>query len=181
MILTTSDRPRSLRELDLSEQRRLLAGVVAQPFVVALLAFFVSPFIMVEGGDAGYSLDATDAALSIAAGAGLLAGLISLVVVLPVATWMMKREQLTLARVLKCGLALGLLPYLLAVIASRGVSAATGLLGGLVLSSVLGLGGAVAFWLIVGKAATCVAAPDITAPRTSDALERPRHPGERER
>jgi hypothetical protein len=77
------------RTLSPAEEMRMLGGMVVQPFVAAGLAFVTFPLLLLdrEGQTlaGGFPADVTDAALSVAMGAGIVAGLIVLVGVLPVA------------------------------------------------------------------------------------------------
>jgi hypothetical protein len=90
----------------------------------------------------------TDAAVSVALGAGIVAGLVVLVGVLPLAVWLIKRRDLTLTTTLMFGLGFGNLPYVLFGVAAGGTYGVTGLLRGVMFSSVPGLVGAAVFWLI---------------------------------
>jgi hypothetical protein len=60
----------------------------------------------------------------------------------------MKRRDLTLKKTLMFGLGFGNLPYVLLGVAAGGTYGVTGLLRGVMLSSLIGLVGAALFWLI---------------------------------
>lgn len=130
----------------------MLGGLVVQPFVAAGLAFVTFPLLLLNRE--GYTLagglpaDVTDAAVSVALGAGIVAGLVVLVGVLPLAVWLIKRRDFTLTTTLMFGLGFGNLPYVLFGAAAGGTYGVTGLLRGVMFSSLLGLVGAAVFWLI---------------------------------
>ena len=131
----------------------MLAGLVVQPFFAAGLAFMAFPLFLLdrEGRtlDGGSPSDPTGAALSVALGAGLVAGVVTLIGVLPAAVWLMKRRQLTLKETLLFGLGFGNLPYVLLAAAAGGRTyGPAGVLRGLAFASLLGLGGAALFWFI---------------------------------
>jgi hypothetical protein len=131
---------------------RLLGGLVVQPVLAGGLAFLLFPFLLLDsdgqtlGG--GYPSNPTDAALSVALGAGIVAGLVTLVAVLPT-IWLMQRRQLTFKDALLFGVAFGNAPYVLLAALTRGTYGIPGLLRGIAFSSLLGLCGAALFWLIV--------------------------------
>jgi hypothetical protein len=135
-----------------AEEMRVLGGLVVQPFVAAGLAFVTFPLLLLdrEGQTlaGGFPADVTDAALSVAMGVGIVAGLVVLVGVLPVAVWLMKRRDLTLKKTLMFGLGFGNLPYVLLGVAVGGTYGVAGLLRGVMFSSLIGLVGAAVFWLI---------------------------------
>ena len=92
-------------------------------------------------------MDVSGAAVAIAAGAALVTVVISALVI-PVALWVLRRHQLTLVGTLLFGLAFGNLPYVLLALAAGGTYGLSGLVSGLAFSSLLGLTGAAAFWVI---------------------------------
>ena len=141
------------RTLSSAEEMRVFAGMVVQPFLAAGLAFIGFPLFLLdlEGRTlaGGYPSDPTQAALSVAIGAGLVAGVVTLIGVLPTAVWLMKRRQLTLKETLMFGLGFGNLPYVLLAAAAGGKTyGPVGLLRGLAFASLLGLSGAALFWII---------------------------------
>lgn len=85
--------PRSLSPL---EEMRVLGGLVVQPFLAGAVAFVTSPLLLLDRHGqtlpGGYPADATDAALSVAFGAGIVAGIVTLLCVGPAAVWLMKRR-----------------------------------------------------------------------------------------
>ncbi len=141
--------PRTLSRL---EEMRLLGGAVVQPFLAAALAFTTFPVFLLDregqtlGG--GYPSNPTDAALSVAVGAGIVAAVVTLLGVLPTAVWLLKRRRPTLRESLSFGLGFGILPYVLMGTAAGRTYGPSGLLRGLAFSSMLGLSGAAVFWVI---------------------------------
>ena len=140
------------RTLSSAEEMRVLAGLVVQPFLAAGLAFIAFPVFLLDSEGrtlaGGYPSDPTASALSVALGAGVVAGVVTLIGVLPIAVWMMKRHQLTLKETLVFGLGFGNLPYVLLAAAAGGTYGPAGLLRGLAFASLLGLSGAALFWII---------------------------------
>ena len=139
-------RPRTLTPADAA---RLALGLVVQPFVTAVAAFFVFFLLMLD--ETGRTLDGsfpsspTDAAMSVAAGTGFLAMFVTLLGVVPTVVWIVKRRRLTFTHALLFGLGFGNLPMVLGTV----------LLGGnwsLVrthaFGSLVGVAGGAAFWLI---------------------------------
>jgi hypothetical protein len=143
---------RPVRTLSPADELRVLGGLVVQPVLAAGLAFVTFPLLLLDRDGqtlaGGFPADATDAALSAAMGVGIVAGIIVLVAVLPVALWLLKRRGLTLKKTLIFGLVLGNLPYVLFGIAAGGTYGLTGLLRGVTFSSLIGVVGAALFWLI---------------------------------
>lgn len=139
------------RTLNSAEEMRVLAGLLVQPFLAAGLAFIAFPLLLLDGNGralaGGYPSDPTDAALSVAIGTFLVAGVVTLIGVLPTAVWIMKRHQLTLGETLVFGLGFGNLPYVL-MAAAWGTHGQAGLLRGVAFASLLGLSGAALFWIM---------------------------------
>jgi hypothetical protein len=135
-----------------AEELRILGGLVVQPFVAAGLAYVMFPLLLLDRDGqtlaGGFPADVADAALSVAMGAGIVAGVVVLVGVLPVAVWLMKRRDLTLKKTLMFGLGFGNFPYVLLGVAAGDTYGVTGLLRGVTFSSLMGLVGAALFWLI---------------------------------
>jgi hypothetical protein len=141
------------RTLTSSEQRRLLAGLIVQPFVSTGLALFGFPVFLLDRNGrtlaGGVPANPTEAALSVALGTGLVALCVTVVGVLPTALWLSRRRQLSLGETLLVGLGFGNLPYVLLAIAAGGTYGIAGLVRGVAFSSLLGVAGAAAFWAIV--------------------------------
>ena len=97
------------------------------------------------------------AALSVAFGAGIVAVVVALVGALPTAAWLMKRRHVSLGETLLIGVGFGDLPFAAGAILA-GTYGVPGVVRGLAFSSVLGLGGATAFWTIVLRG------PDVSHP-----------------
>jgi hypothetical protein len=131
----------------------LAGGLIVQPFLAAGLALAIFPVFLLdpEGRTlaGGYPSDPTDAALSVAFGAGVVAAVVTVLGVWPTAVWLLKRRPLTFVGALRFGLGFGILPYVLLGVAAGGKTyGPSGVLRGLLFSSVLGLIGAAVFWLI---------------------------------
>src|SRR5262245_22900664 len=141
--------PRALTAL---EETRLLAGLFVQPFIASGVAFFSFPVLLLDrNGETlagGFPGDPTDAAFSVALGTGLVALVVTVVGVLPTAMWLTKRRDLSLGQALLFGLGFGNLAYVVMAIAAGGTYGLPGLVRGVLFSSLLGLTGAVSFWLI---------------------------------
>jgi hypothetical protein len=141
-----------LRTLTLSDEKRVLGGLVAQPFVAAAVAFVAFPLLLLEPDGqtlpGGVPSDVSDVALSVALSAGIVAAVVAPLVVFPAAVWLMKRRELSLAETLMFGIGFGNLPYILLAIVAGGTYGLAGLLRGVLFASLLGMAGAASFWVI---------------------------------
>jgi hypothetical protein len=85
--------------LNPSEEMRLLAGLMAQPFVASGLGFLLFPLLLLDTDGrtpaGGFPMDVTDAAHSVALGVGLVAFFVTLLGALPT-VWLTKRRQVSL-------------------------------------------------------------------------------------
>jgi hypothetical protein len=130
---------------------RLLAGIAVQPFLAGGLAFVSFPMLLLDrsGGTlaGGFPSDATDAAFSVAIGAGIVALLVSVAGVLPTVIWVTRRRHVALGEALLFGLGFGNLPFVVGT-ALAGVYGVGGFVRGAAFSSLLGLAGAGVFWVI---------------------------------
>ena len=142
---------RQPRRLSPSEEMRLFAGLLVQPFLAAGLAFVIFPvlFLASDGRTlvGGFSGDATQASRSVALGAGLVAFCVTLVGALPAALWLTKRQNVSLGQAIVFGLGFGNFPFILGTI-FLGTYGVGGFARGMVFSSLLGMAGAAAFWAI---------------------------------
>ena len=142
------NRPRALEP---SEQMRLLAGLAIQPLLAGGLAFVSFPVLLLDRSGrslaGGFPGDVTDAALSVAAGSGIVAVFVTLLCVLPTAAWLMPRRRIRLREALLFGFGFGNLPFVVGT-ALAGAYGVTGFARGVAFSSLLGLTGAAAFWAI---------------------------------
>ena len=138
-----------LRTLSPSENRRIVLGLLVQPFVAAGLAFLAFPLVERSGRTihGGTPVDFTDAALALAAGTSIVAVFMSLPAALA-AVWVLRRHPLTLTRALLFGVMLGNVPTVLGTMLSGIGYGLVGLIRAVLFASVLGLGGAAAFWFI---------------------------------
>jgi hypothetical protein len=130
---------------------RLFVGLAVQPLLAAGVAFFGFPLLLDQSGRTlagGFPADSTDAAASVAFGVGIVAVFVTVVGVFPTVLWILKRRPVTLALALLFGLAFGNLPVMLGTVLAGGYGVA-GALRGLAFASLIGLTGAVGFWLIV--------------------------------
>lgn len=134
-----------------SEERRLFVGLMVQPFLASGLSFIVFPVLLRDRSGrtlaGGFPLDITDAARSVAIGAGLVAFFVTLLGALPTALWLTKRKQVSLKEAVLFGLGFGNVPLILGTVlaGSYGVG---GFVRGMAFSSLLGVTGAAAFWSI---------------------------------
>jgi hypothetical protein len=139
------------RTLNSAEEMRVLAGLLVQPFLAGGLAFIAFPLLLLDQDGrtlaGGYPSDPTDAALSVAMGTFVVAGVVTLFGVLPTAVWIIRRHQLSLTVTLVFGLGFGNLPYVL-MAAAWGTHGQAGLLRGAAFASLLGLSGAALFWMM---------------------------------
>jgi hypothetical protein len=136
---------------------RLVLGLAVQPVVAAVLGFVSFPVLeyaerTLHGGS---SVDSLDAAIAVALGSAIVAGIVTLVGAFPVVAWRLNRGPFTLSEVLWWGVALGNLPLILiatlATISGNtqpGSSSPPVVLRGLVAGSVFGLAGAGVFWFV---------------------------------
>src|SRR5262245_56061758 len=148
--MLSTDVTREVRTLSPSEEMRLAAGVLAQPFVAAIVAFLIFPaFLLDRSGHylSGRIPDTFVAARSAAFGAGLLAIVLTLLVALPAAVWLTKRKRVSLSQALLYGLGIGNLPMILGTIV-LGAYGIEGFVRGVLFSSVLGMACAAMFWVI---------------------------------
>jgi len=122
---------------------KLFAGLVLQPFVATAVAFVCFPLLESPGRPANQ----TDAAISIASGAAIVAAFVTVVGVLPTAVGLIKRRHVTLGQALLWGIGFGNFPVLLGylLLGSDGLSSA---ISGLAVASLIGLAGAASFWAI---------------------------------
>jgi hypothetical protein len=151
---------RKTRAPDSSNERRLLVGLAVQPFVATAVAFFSFPVFLLDGNGqtlgGGRPADPTDAAVSVAIGAGLVALFVSVVGVLPTVLWLTRRFELSLIDTLLFGLGFATLSYAVtAIAAGGGTYGLAGLARGVAWSSLLGLAGATVFWAITLRRLEC--------------------------
>ena len=143
----------------MTRELRLFAGFVVQPFAAAALGFVTFPLVEVTGRAlyGGTSADLPGAAVSVVAGAGLAAFLVTLGAALPTVVWLLRHGPLTLTQVLWGGMALGNIPFALIVPLAALTRAADGgstwfgplaVIRALTAGSIFGLAGATWFWLI---------------------------------
>ena len=140
-----------MRTLTSGDEMKLFAGFAVQPFLAAAVAFVTFPYVLLDQNGAnfkgGFPSDPTDAAISVALGAGIGAFFVTLLGVFPTAVWFVKRRPLPLRHALLFGLVFGNLPVVLGTLLSGG-SGAAGPLRPLVMASILGVVGAAVFWAI---------------------------------
>lgn len=155
--------------LTLAQERRVVAGLVAQPFVAFGVGFALFPLVEFVNRtlNRGRSGDMMDAAFAFAAGAAVVAFFVTIFAAAPTAVWSLRRGRVTFNQALGTGALLGNLPLavilLLQALASSmstpppSSGGAAGLLlplGGLVtmaLAAAFGMAGAAVFWLIVAR------------------------------
>jgi flagellar biogenesis protein FliO len=138
------------RTLSLREEMRIFLGLLIQPIVAAVLGFITFPLL-----EWSHPLLQSDVSVSgsiqpaIAEGiaVSMAASLVTLLAAFPAAVWVLKRYQFTLGRAVMSGLVLGnLIPAIAIVLcASYGL---LGLVRLIVFGSLLGVAGAVAFWMV---------------------------------
>ena len=142
---------RPTRKLCPAEEMRLLVGLVVQPFVATAVAFLAFPPLLLDRNGhtlaGGFPVDVTDAARSVALGAGLLAFFVTLVGALPTTVWLTKRKHVSLSEALLYGLGFGNVPMILGAVLA-GTYGVAGFVRGVAFSSLLGLTGAAVFWAI---------------------------------
>jgi hypothetical protein len=139
------------RTLTRAEEMRVFWGIAVQPLLAGALAFLSFPFLLLDRSGrtlaGGFPADVTDAARSVAIGAGLAAVPVTLLGVLPTAVWLMKRRRISLGQALLFGLGFGNLPFAVGSMLA-GTYGVPGFVRGVAFSSLLGLAGAAAFWTI---------------------------------
>jgi hypothetical protein len=125
---------------------------VVQPFLAAGVAVLSFPVLLLDRSGrtlaGGLMPDATDAAVSVALGTGLVALVVTAAGVLPTVLWLTERRRVSLREALLFGLGFGNLPYVLMAIAAGGTYGFTGFVRGVGFSSLLGLTGAATLWAI---------------------------------
>jgi hypothetical protein len=154
---------RTARPVDIpvNDQMRLLAGFAVQPVVAAAVGFMSFPAIDLSGRAIGLYVgvpaNKLDAAISIAAGAAMVA-FFTVFVAVPAVIFGVRRGMLTRNRVLLAGVILGNLPLaLIAVLATANGSLASGVgpaaaIRAFIIGSLFGLAGAAVFWAIARSA-----------------------------
>jgi hypothetical protein len=139
------------RSLSGSQERRLFAGFIVQPVLAGVLAFGVFPFLLLDRNGrtiaGGFPTDVSDAALSVAVSAAIVAFFITLVGALPIAVWLTKRRMVSLGESLLWGLGFGNVPIVLGTILA-GTHGLEGFVRGAAFASLLGMAGAVTLWTI---------------------------------
>ena len=147
-----------VRRLTSTQYARVFAGLAIQPAAAALFGYLAFPLIAVSSanGARGGVVDPS-AAVSIAAGAGLVALLVTIVGAAPVVASRLDRGPLALRQVLGGGALLGVLPILvIALLASPSAQLVDGSIPrtsiasvhALVVGAAFGLWGAAVFWFI---------------------------------
>ncbi len=143
------------RMLTPSEQLKLFAGLAVQPFLAAAVSFVLFPLLLLDRTGStlagGIPASQTDAAISVAAGAGIVALFVTAIGVFPTALWLVTRRPVPLIQALLFGLAFANLPMVLGTVFA-GTYGVEGALRGVAFASCLGLAGAAAFWLIALRA-----------------------------
>jgi hypothetical protein len=147
------------RILSASDEKRLLAGFVVQPFAAAVLGFVTFPLIELSAR-APYGAASTDpmrAAISIGVGAGFAAFLVTLCFAFPIVVWLLKRGPLSLKQILWGGAVLGNVPFaiivpLAAITRSADLEStrfgALAIVRALAAGAIFGVAGAALFWVI---------------------------------
>jgi hypothetical protein len=146
---------------------RIIVGLTMQPFVTACLAFITFPVLDYTGRAlyGGQSPDQFDAAMSVAAGVGLVGFLVTFGGVLPILMWRLERGPLHRTQVLAYGVLLGNVPSLLIMsgLAASQVIHGTiprldqlsygpaGLIRAIAYGSFLGVTSAAIFWWVAGR------------------------------
>ena len=130
---------------------RLLAGLIVQPFLAGALAFLFFPVLLLDWNGhtlaGGSPADATNAAWSVAIGAGVVALVVTVVGVVPTTLWLTKRKRVSFAEALLFGLGFGDFPFLVGALLA-GTYGFAGFARGVAFSSLLGVTGAAVFWAI---------------------------------
>jgi hypothetical protein len=158
---------------------RLLVAFTAQPLAAALIAFAIFPIIEWTSRwlDGGRLVDPFGAALSVAAGAGVVAVFVVPLAALPAFAWLMRRGPITRRRVLVSGAMLGNAP-IAAIVGLDAIHAvwsgdtqglarvtrdALGIVRASAFASFVGLACAFVFWLMIRRYVTPAPAGAATA------------------
>ena len=139
------------RALNGSEEMKMFAGFIVQPFLAAGLAFLLFPMLLLDSSgrplSGGFVPDVVHAARAFALGTGIVAFLVALIGALPAAIWLAKRRVVPFGEALLWGLLFGNAPMVVGTVLA-GSYGVEGFLRGVAFSSVLGTAGAGAFWAI---------------------------------
>jgi hypothetical protein len=145
---------------------RVLVGFAIQPFVAACAAFVLFPAVDLMGRalHAGRLGNPVGAAVSLAAGAGLVAVFVTILGALPAFAWLLRRGPITRTKVLAGGALLGNAPLIVVFILALASKAALGepidldLASGMIgsiravgLGSGIGTVSAGVFWLVIRR------------------------------
>lgn len=146
---------------------RVLLGLAVQPFVTALLAFAIFPVVEYTGRllYGGSPSDSVDAAISFAAGVGIVGLVLTIFGALPSLAWLLKRGPVTRRQALISGALLGNVPGVIIVgaLAFRRVSQSAipglseltygpaGAVRAIAIGSFLGVASASVFWWLAGR------------------------------
>jgi len=141
-----------VRRLTSTQYARVFAGLAVQPFAAALFGYLAFPLIAtsraaVMGGGRVSQSAAADGAVAVAASAGLVALLVTVIGAAPAAAWLLDRGPLALRQVLTWGASLGSLPILvLALLVGPDALSGPNVLRALAIGAAFGLWGAAVFW-----------------------------------
>lgn len=141
------------RTLTRAEENRITAGLIVQPLVAAVVTFLTFPlmFLNSDGTTMFHGSrpeSATDAAMALAVATGFVALIVAFFLVWPIATYLIRRRQLTLGDTLLWGLAFGNLTHGVVIVLVRAGGEFDLFLRNILFSSLLGAVGAVAFWYL---------------------------------
>lgn len=141
----------TIHEARVSEER-LFGAVLVQPFLAGIVAFAMFPVYLLDGNGralaGGVVSDTNDAAMGVAFFAAIIAGLLTLLGVLPLTLSITKRRQITFPEALLFGVGFGTLPYFFLTALARRTYGANGALRGMAFSATIGIVCAAAFWFI---------------------------------
>lgn len=137
------------RTISPREEMRLFVGLLVQPFLAAALTYLAFPLIDLTGRPlyGGRAGDSGDAAISLSLGVGFAAAVITIVVVAPAVVWLVKRVDITLGQAALFGVLFGNLPVVIGTLLAGSYGPA-GFLRASVIGTVLGVSGALLFWVV---------------------------------
>ena len=140
-----------VRTLNHRQEMRVLVGLTVQPFVCGLTASVgFALFLLDNYGETlagGRPMNVAASAFSVAVGVAIVAVFISIVGVLPVAVWLMRRRRVSLGMAVLFGIGFGNLPTLFGTL-TAGTYGVNGLVRVVAFASLVGAMGAAAFWSI---------------------------------
>lgn len=143
------------RTLSSTDERRVFLGLLLQPPCAAALTFVAFPLIDATGRPlyGGSTPDTADAAIALALGVGVVAAMLTVLLVFPTVVWVVKRTTVTFGRAALFGVMFGNIPVVVGS-ALAGNYGSAGALRASVFGTLLGVSGATLFWVLAIRGRT---------------------------